>query len=238
MKKLIAVILGLLLCLVLLFVIKNQVSNNKMSEKQTENNDLENSNPTQTLTRQIFSQTPTSLPIVTETPTVSPTPFSTSITFVTMDAVFQASSSFVVEISPAVGEYYASGRIQDGGLIAFSCEFRKEKPTHLICSSGPLPFNKQINLQLYQKETNELVFSKLINYNFVLHGEVIPSPTGVICEGEPQWNGFTSAHQLEKGCFAMSCWQNGEYLWGTDNTCQVPWPFLWKYEHPLNYLLP
>jgi hypothetical protein len=188
--------------------------------------------------------------VVTNTPTVSLTSTSTlvptstatpdynQIEFLFFDALYGVSSKFELEMNGLIGDYYASGRINNGSIIAYKCDFRTDKPTQLVCESGPLPFNTKINLQLYQESSDKLAFSQQINYNFASHGETIPSPTGVICEGEPQWNGFTSAHQLEKGCFAMSCWQNGDYLWGTDNTCRDPWPFLWLYSHPLNVPTP
>ncbi len=191
-----------------------------------------------------LTQTPKITPTLTFTPkpTVKPTstftPDYSQIEFLNFDAVYNASSRFEFEMNELTGNYYASGRINDGVLISYKCEFRTDKPTHLVCSSGPLPFDTKVNLQLYEESTNELVFSYQILYNFVSHGEVIPSPTGVICEGEPQWNGKIPAHQLGVGCFAMSCWQNGQYLWGTDNTCREPWPFVWKYEHPLNIPTP
>lgn len=234
MKKLIAAIMGLFLVFVILFVFKNQVSSMKKSDSKAEIDGIQINTPTQTNTSEYISQTPTLLSMVTVTPTFTATPINPSITFLNVDAVYQVSSSFEVEINPAVGEYFASGRSQEGDLITFDCDFRKDKPTHLVCSSGPLPFNKQINLQLYQKETSELVFSYLLNYNFATHGEIIPSPTGVVCEIEPQWNGAIPDHQLDMGCFAMSCWQNEDYLWGTDNTCREPWPFTWDFVHPLN----
>jgi len=185
-----------------------------------------------------LTSTLTPTPSVTALSTATSLPDYTQIEFLNFDAVYNVSSRFEVNMHGLTGDYYASGRVIDGALFFYQCNFRTDKPTQLVCESGPLPFNTKVNLQLYLEETDELVFSRQINYDFVSHGEVYPSPTGVMCEGEPQWNGFTSAHQLDRGCFAMSCWQNGEYLWGTDNTCRDPWPFLWKYEHPLNVPMP
>jgi len=185
-----------------------------------------------------ITSTLTPIPSKTVTPTATFLPDYTRIEFLYFDAVYNVSSRFALNMNELSGDYYASGRVNNGALFAYKCDFRTDKTTQLVCESGPLPFDTKVNLQLYLENTDELVFSQQINYNFVSYGEVIASPTGVMCEGEPQWNGAIPAHQLDKGCFAMSCWQNGNYLWGTDNTCRDPWPFLWKYEHPLNLPTP
>jgi hypothetical protein len=237
-KKLKKIVMGIILIVCITGFILYIIINNGV-KKNT------GSNTHQIMVSETLAKTATPLnvtktPIITSTPEPTITATSTSIPdysqieFLNFDAVYKTSSRFELEMNELSGNYYASGRINDGVLIAYKCEFRTDKPSHLVCSSGPLPFDTKVNLQLYSELTDELVFSWQIKYDFYSHGEVIPSPTGVICEVEPQWNGKIPAHQLGVGCFAMSCWQNGEYLWGTDNTCQEPWPFKWNFVHPLN----
>jgi len=61
----------------------------------------------------------------------------------------------------------------------------------------------------------------------------IPSPEGMSCEVEPQWNNPAPGHEIGYGCFAVSCYLNGTYFYGNNATCQTPWPYEWDYYHPL-----
>jgi len=124
------------------------------------------------------------------------------------------------------GEYYATGRTQDGKLYQYNCMFHKTIANRLVCSGGPLPLYSTINFQVYRKETGELIFSQQEIYDFAIHGEVIPSPTRVYCEAVPIHFENETELQREKGCYKVDCWQNGEDLWKTDNSCLKNWPFL------------
>ena len=61
----------------------------------------------------------------------------------------------------------------------------------------------------------------------------VPSPEGLSCEVEPQWNNPAPGHEIGIGCFAVSCYLNGSYYYGNNATCQTPWPYEWDYYHPL-----
>lgn len=180
---------------------------------------------------------PTKTPTITLTPTeaITATPMLdvSGITLAGFDFLYNKSSLFSFDLNYSSGEYYGTGRLQDGSVLNYSCWFREDLPTRIVCTGGIVPFDSKINFQLYRTDTDELLYQNVFVYNTRLHGEVLATPTGVTCEIEPQWNGQSEAHQIGIGCFAMSCWQNGDYLWGTDNTCRDPWPYEWDFVHPL-----
>ncbi len=67
-----------------------------------------------------------------------------------------------------------------------------------------------------------------------------PTPTGISCEIEPQWNQQpTPDHMKEYGCFAFSCsgngWVDGNnyYCIGENASHSTPWPYDWIPYHPL-----
>jgi hypothetical protein len=180
------------------------------------------------------SLTPTITLTPTEAITATPTLDVQGVKLAYYDFFYNKNSYFAFDLNYASGEYYGTGRVQDGTILTYNCEFRPDHPNRVVCGGAPVALGGKIYFQLFKKETDEVVFSNAFIYNYPLHGEVIPSPTGVTCEIEPQWNGKIPAHQLDVGCFAMSCWQNGKYLWGTDNTCRDAWPFPWDFTHPLH----
>ena len=61
----------------------------------------------------------------------------------------------------------------------------------------------------------------------------IPSPQGMSCEVEPQWNNPAGGHEIAYGCFAVSCYLNSGFYYGNNATCLTPWPYEWDYFHPL-----
>jgi hypothetical protein len=193
---------------------------------------------TDTLAPTLTPMPSTLTPTITMTPTVAisatPTLDAEGITLINFDFRQNQSSTFQFAMNYSSGDYYATGRLQDGTLLPYNCSFLPDQPSTLHCSGGVVPFNGRVNFQLYQQDTNQMIFSEVFLNNVLTHGEILPSPTGVICEIEPQWNGFKPDHQLSKGCFAMSCWQNGKFLWGSDNTCINKWPFPWDFTHPLH----
>ncbi len=189
--------------------------------------------PTSSSTLNPPTQTPTITLTPTEAITATPTLDVPGITLAGYDFLYNKSSLFSFDLNYSSGEYYGTGRLQDGTLLNYSCWFRDDLPTRIVCTGGIVPFDSKINFQLYRKDTDEVLYNNVFVYNTRLHGEILATPTGVTCEVEPQWGGIGPAHQLDIGCFAMSCWQNGEYLWGTDNTCRDPWPYEWDFVHPL-----
>lgn len=92
-----------------------------------------------------------------------------------------------------------------------------------------MPLKQNAYINLYDSSTNELVYSNMISFT-----GIVPTPTGMSCEVEPQWNGFIPAHQGDKNCFALTCYQNGSFFYGDNNTCDQPWPFEWDFIHPLS----
>lgn len=236
MKKAMPIILStlgvIILALVITFSIRGQQTKQETEQAAQTSTALASVTPSPKPTETLNSptQTPTITPTHTQAFTATPT---LETTFAFYDFLYNKSSHFAFDLNYTSGEYYGTGRLQDGTLLKYSCWFREDIATRLVCNGGAVPFDSKMNFQLYRKDTEEMIFNETFIYNYPLHGELLATPTGVNCEVEPQWNGQTAPHQLGKGCFAMSCWQNGAYLWGTDNTCREPWPFLWHFTHPL-----
>jgi hypothetical protein len=139
------------------------------------------------------------------------------------------SSKFVLSFSTPGGSYYALASYQGSKSITYQCEFDKSQPKYLVCNGGGVPANTSVYINLFKTDTNEKVYSNVMSFS-----GIIPTPTGMSCEVEPQWNGRIPAHQLQQNCFALSCWQNGTFFFGSDNTCVDPWPYDWDFYHPLS----
>jgi len=120
------------------------------------------------------------------------------------------------------GEFYGTAYISDY-YYDFVCGRDINHPEHLICRGPALPFGKKIFYRLFSLPEETTAYE-----NFIMFTGVIPSPTGVACEIEPLW----LVHGKEVGCYAATCWQNGSYLGGTENTCETPWPYEWMYTYP------
>jgi hypothetical protein len=163
----------------------------------------------------------------TATPGVTQEPV--KFTFVSASAQWQTSSMFVLDASSATGSYYATASADGSDASKYVCAFSQTNQYRLTCTGGAMPFKQHAYINLYDSSTNELVYSNTITF-----AGIVPTPTGMSCEVEPQWNGFIPAHQGDKNCFALTCYQNGSFFYGDNNTCDQPWPFEWDFIHPLS----
>ncbi|MBA4375959.1 MAG: hypothetical protein C0401_07285 [Anaerolinea sp.] len=139
------------------------------------------------------------------------------------------SSKFILNLDIPGGEYYATGRYPGGNVIQYQCKFDPLQLNRLVCTGWFAPFKVGVYTQLFRSDSNQMVYSNVLFYQ-----GLIATPTGMSCEVEPQWNGATLDHQLGQGCFAISCFQNGSVFFGSNNTCEKPWPFEWDFIHPLS----
>lgn len=181
---------------------------------------------------------PTSTPTITLTPTVSITATPTldvqAITLYTFDFYYTKSSLFEFDLHYYSGEYYGTGRLQDGGILQYTCLFREEGSSRVVCTGGDVPFNTTVFFQLFRQDNDELIYSNTFINDVLTHGETLYTPTGVSCVVEPVVNGLTHDEKTGVRCFIMTCRQNEQFLWGTVNTCTNPWPYQWDYYHPLH----
>jgi hypothetical protein len=136
---------------------------------------------------------------------------------------------FVLDASSATGSYYATASTDSSDTSKYVCAFSQTNQYRLTCTGGAMPFKQHVYINLYDSSTNEPVYSNMITFT-----GIVPTPTGMSCEVEPQWNGFIPAHQGDKNCFALTCYQNGNFFYGDNNTCDQPWPFEWDFVHPLS----
>ncbi len=196
----------------------------QMNSLSTQN--VENT-PTTTVTNTPMAPTSTLAPTMTSTPVVD------ALRLVTFDAVYGESSQFTFEMSGQQGEYFATARTHEGDLFQYSCQFHRSIANRLVCAGGPLPLYSQLNLQLYRKGSGELLFSQEVVYDFAIHGEIIPSPTGVYCEVIPLTLEQKRSEYKETSCFYVTCWQTGDLIWQTKDSCLDQWPFLWDFQHPM-----
>jgi hypothetical protein len=142
-------------------------------------------------------------------------------------AVWQKSSSFILQFNQAVGSYYATGSAQGLGTT-YTCAFDSTNPTNLNCTGAPMPYDTQVYIQLFDAITKTNVYSNMITF-----ARNRAMPAGMVCDSEPQWGGDIPAHQLGWGCFAITCYQNGVVFYGNNELCLGEWPFEWDFPHPL-----
>ena len=170
----------------------------------------------------------------TATATVAPTATATlepvTFTYVGSSGQWHTSTTIMLDASNASGSYYALGNSENGDFTKYVCAFglNVDKPNRLTCKGGAMTFNKAVYFDLYDASTNQIVYSNKITF-----AGIVPTPTGMTCEAEPQWNGFIADHQLDQGCFAITCYQNGSFFYGNDYVCQGEWPFEWNLPSPL-----
>jgi hypothetical protein len=186
------------------------------------------------------TQAPTETPIpptATSTATIAPTETSTATSTVVPAVSFWKSfyveygqySQIILEFNNQSGAYYGIGTKQDGTTIDFQCTWFASPSTDISCKGDSIPINASINFILYSYATGNEVYRNTFTYK----GRV-PTPVGMACEAEPQWNGYIPAHQKNAGCFAVTCYQNGKVFYGNNNTCEIAWPFDWDFYHPLH----
>jgi hypothetical protein len=176
--------------------------------------------PTPTLTQE---------PVPTVTPTLEPsaTQQDLHIAYLSSKAQYQYSSAFTLYVSVPGGNYSATGTFTSGAAD-YQCNFDSIMANDLVCTGGPVPLNRTVYIQLVNTDTNQVVYNNTLQF-----AGFVPTPTGMDCQVEPQWNGYIPAHQGDKNCFAMTCLQNGKFFYGNNNTCENPWPFDWNFYHPL-----
>ena len=127
------------------------------------------------------------------------------------------------------GLYYGTGLSSAGVTINFNCSFKLAPSTDLVCKGDSIPVGASVDFSLLSSATGETLYKNVFTYR-----GAVPTPTGMSCEVEPQWNGRIPDHQLDVGCFALTCYQNGSFFYGNNNTCEIPWPFDWDFFHPLH----
>jgi hypothetical protein len=185
--------------------------------------------PTATVTENP-SSTPEPVPSATPEPsaTATATLDPLKVTYKSVSTDWPTNSAISFELSQNTGDYYAYVSRAGGYSQSYSCRFAVADPYELNCQGGKFSFKGAVYVELHEKTTSEVLFTQTIQF-----ASIVPTPTGMACEIEPQWNGATADHQKETGCFAASCWQNGVFFYGSDYVCEGQWPFEWDMPHPL-----
>lgn len=228
MKKSI-VLIGVCIVILGLFILVPMVGkkNVKAQQLSVTSNPTASSAPTLTASP-LPTESPTETPIPTVAASATPTQETVKFSYVGSSAQWNTSSSFLLDASQAAGEYYAIGNSSTGAATRYTCTFGTDMPKRLTCKGGAMPFNQSVYIDLYDAATGEILYSNTITF-----AGIVPTPTGMSCEAEPQWNGFIADHQLDQGCFAITCFQNGSFYYGNDYVCQGDWPFEWNLPSPL-----
>jgi hypothetical protein len=179
--------------------------------------------PTLAPTAEPPQQPPTETPTVVPTSTLEPI----IISLVNTSAVHKTSTRFVLDFSASVGTYHAVANFPGGGPIQYDCAFDPAYLNHLVCVGGTIPFNVGAYTMLYRDGVDAPVYSNLLFYR-----GIVATPVGIACEVEPQW-GYPPNHDFApQGCYAVTCYLNSVFFWGSNNTCDKEWPFEWKYTYP------
>lgn len=172
---------------------------------------------------------PTSQPSATYTAVIAPSVTPAVLQWLDFSVEFANYTQVVLEFNLQAGSYYGEGVKANGESLPFRCSFKIPPSTELVCRGAPLLSGESMNFMLYDAVTGMLVYR-----NRFSNIGAVPTPAGMVCEVEPQWN--NQGHELGQGCFAISCYLNGVSFYGNNNTCEEPWPFEWDYYHPLSPL--
>jgi hypothetical protein len=178
------------------------------------------------------TETATEAPTFTATPTVLPTE-EVKARYLSNSHVYKTSSTVLLSMSVTSGDFYgvATSSVSE---VKYTCKFDSINLNYLVCSGENVPLDTLIDFKLYRKESDEQIFEGIITFP-----REKTLPAGMTCEIEPQWNTTgESQHELGEGCFAASCWKDGQFFWGSNNTCVKPWPFEWDFPHPLATFMP
>jgi len=168
------------------------------------------------------SQTPQ--PSVTNIPptiTVTPTPDYTQIKLYGAHLIqgnYGSLTQVSLEMGNLQGEFYGIA-----GNDNYKCKFRKDIPTQMDCVGAPVPENKRINFSLFISTQTEPIFKT----TYIFSG-VMPTPQGMVCEIEGLWTDIIKSRGYisEPGCYAVTCWINGTYYGGVQDSCKEYWPWI------------
>lgn len=198
--------------------------------------------PTSTESAATLPPTETSTPVPTETQTPVPSATATAtpaptaaleVRYAGNSHVYLQSSAVTLSLNVTEGDFYATATSSSEQLF-YTCQFETSQLNYLDCIGGNAPLDTKLDFKLFRKDTNEMVFEKIVTF-----ARFTATPEGMVCEAEPQWNSNgLPAHMLGTGCFAVSCWQNGNFFWGFNDTCEKQWPFEWEFPHPLATFMP
>jgi hypothetical protein len=171
--------------------------------------------------------TPTSLPSQTPLPsqtstqvanTATPTPDFSKISLYGVQDVRESYGSFtlvILEMGSSAGVFYGMGNGE-----RYPCQYSKDYPTQLNCFGPTVAYQQKVNFSLYLTTLPDPVF----NTAFRFSGPP-PTPMGMYCEIEPLWTEVLH-HIGGVGCYAVTCWVNGTYYGGVQDSCKEYWPWI------------
>lgn len=172
---------------------------------------------------------PTEQPTSTSTVEIQPSITPGVVQWLDFRVEFANYTQVSLEFNMQNGAYFGEGLLKNGEIRPFRCSFKMAPSTELVCRGAPLLSGESMNFTLYDAVSGSQVYR-----NRFSNIGTVPTPMGMSCEVEPQWN--NQGHENGQGCFAISCFLNGEIYYGNNNTCEEPWPFDWDYYHPLSPL--
>jgi hypothetical protein len=176
------------------------------------------------------TQTLTQTPLPTDTLTPLP-PTSTNTPVPTPDysqiqlyGTYQVNNSYgtftqvILEMGNLEGEFYGVGNDDK-----YKCQFRKDIPTQLDCIGNSISLNTAVNFSLYTTTQPEAVFRTYYRFSAAM-----PTPDGMVCEVEGLWTDIIKSRGYisEPGCYAVTCWINGVYYGGVQDSCKEYWPWI------------
>jgi len=162
------------------------------------------------------SQTP--LPSLTSTQIASsatPTPDYSKILLYGTDESYGSYTLVILEMGILSGEFYGMGNGEK-----YSCQYSKTSPTQLNCFGPGVAYQQKVDFSLYLISLPEPVF----NTTFRFSGPP-PTPMGMYCEIEPLWTEVLH-HIGGVGCYAVTCWVDGKYYGGVQDSCKEYWPWI------------
>lgn len=159
--------------------------------------------------------------LITPTITITPTPDYSLIKLVGAFVVQNNYGYFtqvILDLGNLKGEFY--GKV---GTELFNCEFRKDITSQIDCIGIPVIKDRWIKFSLFIPTNVEPIFTT----SFLIPG-AIPTPEGMVCEIEGLWTDVIRArgYFAEPGCYAVTCWIDGKYYGGVQDSCKEYWPWI------------
>lgn len=150
--------------------------------------------------------------------TANPTPDYSQIKWIGSHEIWLLDNSFtqvIIDVGTLQGHYFG---MADGEN--FRCEYRTDYVTQINCFGPIMPHHQSIEFMLFMISQTEPIFTN--KFKFL---SPLPTPIGMTCEIEGLWTELVGKIG-EIGCYAVTCWVDGEYYGGTSDSCKVPWPWI------------
>jgi hypothetical protein len=164
------------------------------------------------LTQSAPAPTGTAL-VATKTPTSSRTP-GVDYSVIKFESLYLNGTSetvLIFALHGVRGEFYVTGND-----YTYMCKPAPTDPDQLFCRGEYQPPGYEVLYKFFVVGQVEPILTR----SMIIPSPYPPTPEGMRCEIEPLWVApLTGTY----GCYAVTCYLNGQYYDGTADTCIQPW---------------